>query len=215
MLQLEHVSVAIGPVSILRDVSLEVRAGQFAGLIGRNGAGKTTLLRTIMGILPSQNGAVEFEGTSLARLPTHRRTALGIGYMPEDRRLVPGLSVEENVLLPIWALGNSGASQRLQQVYAAIPEVAGFRARKALHLSGGQQKLVALARAMIAGTRLLLLDEPFEGVAPVLARRLAEVISGLRKTGLTAVLSGSGLAHAEGLLDQVIRIDRGAITAGK
>jgi branched-chain amino acid transport system ATP-binding protein len=211
MLRLEGVSVSIGPVGILRNVSLQVAAGQFAGLIGRNGAGKTTLMRAIMGILPYQGGTLELDGGALARLPTHRRVALGVGYMPEDRRLVPGLSVEENVLLPAWSSRAADAGARLERIYRAIPEVQQFRARKALQLSGGQQKLVALARAMMAGTRLLLLDEPFEGVAPVLARRLAEVISGLRQAGLTVVISESSLAHVRGLLDRVFVIDRGEI----
>jgi len=214
LLRIDRISVSIGPVSILRDVRMEVATGQFAGLIGRNGAGKTTLMRTIMGILPRRAGAIEFDQVALAGLPTHSRVALGVGYMPEDRRLVPGLSVEENVLLPAWAAGLRDADERLARVYEAIPEVREFRARKALQLSGGQQKLVALARAMMAGSRLLLLDEPFEGVAPVLARRLAEVIGALRKTGLTAVLSGSSLTHAEHLLDHVFVIDRGAVSSG-
>ena len=213
MLRLDGVSVSIGPVAILRGVSLEVGGGQFAGLIGRNGAGKTTLMRTIMGLLPHHSGELRFDGRALAGVPTHARVPLGIGYLPEDRRLVPALSVEENVLLPAWSARLPDAPQRLERVYRAIPEVAEMRARRALHLSGGQQKLVALARAMMAGTRLLLLDEPFEGVAPVLARRLAEVIAGLRATGLSAILSESSLAHAHGLLDRVFVIDRGAVAA--
>jgi branched-chain amino acid transport system ATP-binding protein len=211
VLQLDGISVSIGPVAILRGVSLEVGAGQFAGLIGRNGAGKTTLMRTIMGLLAYREGAMRLDGAPLAGVATHRRVALGIGYMPEDRRLVPNLSVEENVLLPAWSAAMPDGVARLARVYRAIPEVEEFRARKALHLSGGQQKLVALARAMMAGTRLLLLDEPFEGVAPVLARRLAEVIAALRQTGLAAILSESSLAHAHGLLDRVFVIDRGAV----
>jgi len=214
MLRISGVSVSIGPVGILRNVSMEIGSGQFAGLIGRNGAGKTTLMRTVMGILPYRAGEMELDGAVLGNRPTHGRVGLGVGYMPEDRRLVPGLSVEENVLLPAWSAGYSDAAERLARVYKQIPEVLEFRARRALQLSGGQQKLVALARAMMAGTRLLLLDEPFEGVAPVLARRLAEVIAGLRQTGLTAILSESSLTHAHGLLDRVFVIDRGAVSAG-
>ena len=213
MLRLENVSVSIGPVAILRGVSLGVGAGEFAGLIGRNGAGKTTLLRTVMGLLPVAGGSLSYEERALAELPTHRRISLGMGYMPEDRRLVPALSVEENVLLPAWSARFADTASRLQRVYDAIPEVFELRARKALHLSGGQQKLVALARAIMAGSRLLLLDEPFEGVAPVLARRLAQVIAGLRRTGVSAILSESSLAHAHGLLDRVFTIDRGAVAA--
>jgi len=103
MLKVDGLSVAIGSVGILRDVSLRIASGEFAGLIGRNGAGKTTLMRTIMGLLPFRDGAIDFDGVALGRVPTHRRVSLGIGYMPEDRRLVPGLSVEENVLLPAWS----------------------------------------------------------------------------------------------------------------
>lgn len=213
MLRLENVSVSIGPVAILRGVSLGVGASEFVGLIGRNGAGKTTLLRTVMGLLPVAGGSLSYEERPLAELPTHRRISLGMGYMPEDRRLVPALSVEENVLLPAWSARFADTASRLQRVYDAIPEVFELRARKALHLSGGQQKLVALARAMMAGSRLLLLDEPFEGVAPVLARRLAQVIAGLRRTGVSAILSESSLAHAHGLLDRVFTIDRGAVAA--
>jgi branched-chain amino acid transport system ATP-binding protein len=212
MLELEGVSVSIGTVGILRDVTMAVRAREFVGLIGRNGAGKTTLLRTIMGLLPHRGGVIRFDGAPLARLPVHRRVGLGIGYMPEDRRLVPGLSAEENVVLPAWSSGIADPEKRLASIYKVVPEVEVFRDRKALQLSGGQQKLVAFARAMMAGHRLLLLDEPFEGVAPVLARRLAEAIAALRQSGLTVVLSESSLVHAHGLLDRVFDIDRGAVT---
>jgi branched-chain amino acid transport system ATP-binding protein len=212
MLQLDGVSVSIGPVAILRGVNLSVGAGEFAGLIGRNGAGKTTLLRTIMGLLPPAAGKLDFETRELTALPTHRRAGLGIGYMPEDRRLVPGLSAEENILLPAWAADVQDAQAQLERIYATIPELTALRARKALQLSGGQQKLVALGRALMAGRKLLLLDEPFEGVAPVLARRLAEVISGLRRSGLSVILSESSMTHARGLLDRVFTIDRGSVT---
>src|SRR5262245_50345074 len=135
MLRLDGVSVSIGPVGILRNVNLEVDTGQFAGLIGRNGAGKTTLLRTIMGLLPHGGGTIDFDGTSLARVPARARVGLGIGYMPEDRRLIPALSAEENVLLPAWSAGLTDAAERLAGIYRLIPEVAHFRMRKASQLS--------------------------------------------------------------------------------
>ena len=212
MLRIDDLGVSIGSVGILRGAGLEVGAGRFAGLIGRNGAGKTTLLRSIMGILPWHAGDVAFDGRSLARVPAHARAELGIGYMPEDRRLIPSLTVEENVLLPAWSTRAPDTAGMLQQVYSMIPEVREFSQRKALQLSGGQQKLVALARALMCGRRLLLLDEPFEGVAPVLARRLVEVIAVLKRTGLTAVLSESSLTHVRDLIDDVFVIERGVIS---
>jgi branched-chain amino acid transport system ATP-binding protein len=212
MLRLDGVSVSIGAVTILRAVNLDVAAGEFVGLIGRNGAGKTTLLRTIMGLLRPAAGTLEFAGRGLAAVPTHGRAGLGIGYMPEDRRLIPGLSAEENILLPAWAIDAQDAQTQLARILETIPELTALRARKALQLSGGQQKLVALGRALMAGRKLLLLDEPFEGVAPVLARRLAEVIAGLRQSGLSVILSESSMTHAHGLLDRVFTIDRGSVS---
>ncbi|HET8608944.1 MAG TPA: ATP-binding cassette domain-containing protein [Burkholderiales bacterium] len=214
MLQVERLDVAIGSVSILRGVSLAVGAGQFAGLIGRNGAGKTTLLRAIVGALRVRSGSIQFDGRPLHRVPPHRRAGLGIGYMPEDRRLVPELTVEENVLMPAWANGFGDVPSRLAHVYEMMPEVREFAPRRALELSGGQQKLVAVARAVMCGTRLLLLDEPFEGVAPVLARRLAAVIAGLRGEGMAVILAESSMVHARDLLDTVFTIDRGEVRQG-
>lgn len=211
MLRIEALDVSIGSVSILRNVSLSVPTGRFAGLIGRNGAGKTTLMRSIMGILPHRRGTITFDDRALGALPTHGRAGLGIGYMPEDRRLIPTLSVEDNVLLPAWATHATDVAQRLAKVYRIIPEVEAFAARKGQQLSGGQQKLAALARALMSGTRLLLLDEPFEGVAPVLRERLIEVIAQLKQEGLSVILSESDLSHSGGMLDQVFLIDRGEV----
>ena len=212
MLRIEGLDVSIQSVSILRGISMNVPAGTFAGLIGRNGAGKTTLMRSVMGILPARQGTIRFDEVALDRMPAHQRARGGIGYMPEDRRLVPQLSVEENVLIPTWAAGIADPQTRLAQVYKMIPEVEAFAARKALQLSGGQQKLVALARALICGTKLLLLDEPFEGVAPVLAQRLAEVIAGLKTQGLSVILTESDLSHSQEILDVVYTIDRGEVS---
>jgi branched-chain amino acid transport system ATP-binding protein len=212
MLEITQLDVSIGSVAILRGVDMAVGERQFVGLVGRNGAGKTTLMRAIMGILPAKAGSIRYLGDPLDKTPTHKRARGGIGYMPEDRRLVPALTVEENVLIPAWAGGATDQAARLERVYRMIPEVETFRARKGLQLSGGQQKLVALARALMSGTKLLLLDEPFEGVAPVLARRLAEVIAGLKDEGLSIILTESDLSHSRDMLDRVYRIDRGAVS---
>ncbi len=182
-----------------------------AGLIGRNGAGKTTLMKSLMGLLKVSSGAVRFGGADLLALPTHARARLGIGYMPEDRRLVPELTAEENALVPAWAARAPDAVARLRKAYALVPEAREFAARKGLQLSGGQQKLVALARALVCGTKLLLLDEPFEGVAPALAQRLAEVVAGLKKEGMSVILSESDLQHSVRLVDRVFVIDRGGV----
>jgi branched-chain amino acid transport system ATP-binding protein len=211
VLTIESLDVSIQSVRILRGVSLRVDDGQLAGLVGRNGAGKTTLMRTIMGILTPRAGSIALGGRPLAGLPPHARARLGVGYMPEDRRIIPPLTVEENVVLPSWATGAPGGRDRLARIYRMIPEVEALRERKGLQLSGGQQKLVALARALMAGTKLLLLDEPFEGVAPVLANRLGEVIALLRNEGLSVLLSESDLSHSRKLLDVVYTIDRGEV----
>ncbi len=211
MLTIDSIDVSIKSVRILRGVTLELGAGQLVGLIGRNGAGKTTLMRTIIGVLAPSTGAMALEGRSLRGVPAHQRARLGMGYMPEDRRIVPQLTVEENVLLPAWASGARGSADRLARIYRLIPEVEALKGRRGLQLSGGQQKLVALARALMSGTKLLLLDEPFEGVAPVLAKRLAEVVSLLRSEGLSVLLSESDLSHSKKLLDVVFHIDRGQV----
>jgi branched-chain amino acid transport system ATP-binding protein len=212
MLHIDGLDVSIASVGILRGVNMDVPTGKFVGLIGRNGAGKTTLMRSVMGILAPRQGSISFDGSPLGKTPVHQRARNGIGYMPEDRRLVPSLSVEENVLIPAWSAGVADTRERLANVYRMIPEVEAFSGRKAMQLSGGQQKLVALARALMCGTRLLLLDEPFEGVAPVLARRLAEVIAGLKQQGLSIVLTESDLTHSRQMLDLIYSIDRGQVS---
>lgn len=210
MLRVRGINVAIGPVPIVREASLEVLEGQMCGLIGRNGAGKTTLMRALMGAVAA-TGAAELDHVDLIPLPAHRRLAHGIGYMPEDRRLVPEFTVEENILLPSWAIRMDGVAQRLEWIFRLMPELAKFRGRRALELSGGQQKLVALGRALLGGTRILLLDEPFEGLAPALARRLAEVLADLRAESISVLIAESNEAHVEGLLARAFRIERGRV----
>lgn len=213
-LAIQGLDVSIQSIPILRGVDFAVPEGAMVGLIGRNGAGKTTLMRSIMGLIAPDAGTISIDGQDMTRVAGHRRAAMGVSYLPEDRRLVPELLVEENILMPAWANGIKDASKRLDWIYGLMPEVREFRDRRALQLSGGQQKLVALARALMPGRKLLLLDEPFEGVAPVLSRRLTQVIASLRSQGLSVVLSESDDTHSADLVDSVYRIERGVVTAG-
>jgi branched-chain amino acid transport system ATP-binding protein len=210
MLKVEGLHVAIQSVIALRGMSLEVADGTMVGLIGRNGAGKTTLLRSVMGHVAPTQGRITFKGQDLATLPPHARAAMGIGYMPEDRGLVPELTVEENILIPVWVSPNLNAQERLSLVYKVLPELIEMKDRRALLLSGGQQKLVALARALAVGTSLLLLDEPFEGVAPALSKRLGEVIAGLKGSDVSVLIAQSDLNHSRKLVDREFVIERGA-----
>jgi branched-chain amino acid transport system ATP-binding protein len=211
VLKVANLNVSIAAVQILRDVSLEVPPGSMVGLIGRNGAGKTTLMKSIMGLLRPASGTLAFDGRELGAVPTHARATLGIGYMPEDRRLIPDLTIVENVLLPAWAAHLPDARARLDRILQYIPEIRELGPRKGLQLSGGQQKLAALARALMCGTKLLLLDEPFEGVAPALAQRLVEVVAALKREGMSVLVSESDLQHSERMVDRIVTIDRGAI----
>jgi len=213
MLKIEGIHVAIQSVVALRGLSLSVADGTMVGLVGRNGAGKTTLLRSVMGHLTPSQGTISFDGQDLATLPRHARAALGIGYMPEDRGLVPELTVEENILLPVWTSKTLDQAERLALVWRVLPELVEMKDRRALLLSGGQQKLAALARAMAVGTRLLLLDEPFEGVAPALSKRLAEVIAALKGTAVSVLIAQSDLNHSRRLVDAEFVIERGANVA--
>jgi branched-chain amino acid transport system ATP-binding protein len=213
VIEIVDARVTIQNVEVLRGFTLRVPAGALVGLIGRNGAGKTTVMRTVMGHLPLLAGQLRADGTDLARAAPHQRAALGIGYMPEDRGLVPELTVEENICVPLWVSRTLQLRDRLDFVYGILPELLEMRGRKALLLSGGQQKMVALARALAIGTRVLLLDEPFEGVAPALSERLAEVVGQLRGSGLSVLISQSDLNHSRRLLDEEVVIERGANVA--
>jgi branched-chain amino acid transport system ATP-binding protein len=214
MLEVSALDVNIGPTPILRGVALSVPKGTMCGLIGRNGAGKTTFLRAIMGALSVEAGQAKFEGEELLTAQPHKRAHLGIGFMPEDRRLVPALTSEENILVPVWATDMADWQQRLDWIYEIMPEVAEFRSRGAMELSGGQQKFVAFARALMIGTKLLLLDEPSEGIAPVFAHRMGEIMKKLKDEGESVLVAESNDKHVAGLLDRTFVIERGSIVAG-
>lgn len=210
-LKLENVEVNIQAAPILRGVSLEVGTGERMGLVGRNGAGKTTVMRTITGLASMSAGKVIWNGEDITAMPPRDRARLGFGYMPEDRRLVPDLTVEENMLLPAWVNDEIDGPKGLEFVYDLMPELTRMAERKSLLLSGGQQKMVALGRALIAGRKLLLLDEPFEGVAPALAKRISEVITSLKGEGLSVLIAQSELSHSLDLLQRESVIERGEI----
>jgi branched-chain amino acid transport system ATP-binding protein len=212
MLQLEGLGVRIAGADILRNVTLNVRSNSFVALVGRNGAGKTTLLRSVMNLIPRWSGEIKIDERVTTKASPSDHAHRGVGYMPEDRRLIAGWTVEQNILLPVWANSVSDWQARLAWCYSLIPEIVPFAARRAAELSGGQQKLVALARALMVAHKLLLLDEPFEGVAPALAQRIAEILSELRKSGSFSVLiSESDAVHTRHLVDDVYIIERGEV----
>ncbi|HVL73400.1 MAG TPA: ATP-binding cassette domain-containing protein [Beijerinckiaceae bacterium] len=215
MLRMRNVRVTLGGFAVLRDVDLALAPGRTTLLVGRNGAGKTTTLRAIMGLLPIAAGELAFGDTDLRRAKPRERAALGIGYAPEDRRLIPDFTVEDNLLLPAVALRLDAAArrERLEGVYALLPELHALRTRLGGHLSGGQGKMVALGRALMAGTRLVLLDEPFQGLAPALARSYAETLARIRseRRDLTLLVTESSPQLLEGLVDAALQIERGHI----
>lgn len=213
MIEAKKLSVSLGPIKILEGVELAATAGSVLGVVGHNGAGKTTLMRTVIGALPVASGQLLLDGQDVTSWTPQQRVRLGIGYMPEDRRLIPELSVRANIELPmeVARLPIAERSRRVDTVLDMIPELKPLIQRRGNQLSGGQQKLAALARAICQGERLLLLDEPFEGVAPALVERLANVLQALRKQGPTILVTDSEGANLEGLCDRRLVIERGRI----
>ena len=212
MLRVGDLRVTIKGFLILRGVSLEIPAGGLVGLVGRNGAGKTTTLKGIMGLVPVTGGSVDLDGMNLSQVPGHKRASLGIGYMPEDRRLIGALTVEDNILMPAWATGQADGQKRLDYIFNIMPDVKALAGRRAAQCSGGQQKMVALARAVMSGTKLLLLDEPFEGLSPALGDRFAGTIQALQREGLAVLLVESDNKRLT-FVEKIYTIERGAILA--
>jgi len=211
MLEVRQATVKLSGFTILRDLSLEVPRGEIVGLIGRNGAGKTTTLRAIIGLAELESGQVIVDGADLSALKAHERARHGLGYLPQERRLIPRLTVEQNIMLPAWAMSIPTARERLRIIYELMPEVEQFRSRPSTSLSGGQQKLAALARAFMSGSKLLLLDEPFEGVAPALSQRLVKVVGELQQAqaGLSVLVCESDFKWARRLTQKIYIIERG------
>jgi branched-chain amino acid transport system ATP-binding protein len=215
MLRLEGACVDIAGVPVLRGVSLHVPPGGRVALIGRNGAGKTTTLRALMGLLPLRGGSVAVAGEDASDVPAHFRARLGVGYAPEDRRLFGSFTVHDNMLLPAQVLKLEPAeiARRMEAVFTLLPELRDLAPRKAAGLSGGQGKMVALARALMIGTRAILLDEPFQGLAPALALRYAEALRRLRDAlpDVAILITESNPGLLRPLVDSTYVIERGEI----
>jgi len=210
MLELEAVETYRGPAQILRSVSLTLGAGEAVCLVGRNGAGKTTTIDTIMGLLPPRSGRVRFKGQDVTRLPAHERARLGIGYAPEDCGIFPDLSVEENFQITGW-IGHAAAVTAEDQVFSIFPEIKGFLTRRGLHLSGGQKKMLAITRALSLKPSVLLLDEPFEGLAPVVVTRFIDAVRAIKALGVSVLIAESHVQNAGRIADRLYAIDRGEI----
>jgi ABC-type branched-subunit amino acid transport system ATPase component len=210
MLELERIEAYRGPAQILRAISLTLGAGESVCLVGRNGAGKTTTIDTIMGLLPTRGGAVRFQGRDVTRLPAHQRARLGIGYAPEDCGIFPDLTVEENFQITAW-LGREAAVTADDQVFSIFPEIKTFLGRRGLHLSGGQKKMLAITRALTLKPSILLLDEPFEGLAPVVVTRFIEAVRAIKALGVSVLIAESHVQNAGRIADRLYAIDRGEI----
>ncbi len=217
MLAFQSVEVALGGVKILRNLSFEVEAAETVAIIGRNGAGKTTTLRSVMGFTQVK-GSIAFDGQDLAAIPPAKRPRLGIGYAAEDRRLFSAFTVEENILMPgqVAGLDAKALEGRLARVYEILPELREMAGRPAGSVSGGQGKMVALGRALMIGTKLLMLDEPFQGLAPALARRYAEALRALRDRdrSVSLIITESNPALLRKFADRALVLERGEIRAG-
>lgn len=219
MLSLENISATIAGISVLRGISAQLTRGSIVAVVGRNGAGKTTLLRLIMGFLPGHTGRVLLDGTDLALVPARQRARLGLGYAPEDRVLFPTFSVEENLRFPCEVIGmpRRAVDERLAETLTIVPELSDMLARSGSALSGGQGKMVALGRAVMAGERLVLLDEPFQGLAPVLAQQYAASLDRLHQARpeLCVVITESNRSLLKDIPTHTLVLERGELQVGE
>ena len=215
MLEIEAINTYRGRAQVLRQVSLKVGEKESVCLVGRNGAGKTTTIDSIIGLLPLRGGKIAFQGRDISSMPAYKRARLGIGYAPEDAGVFPDLTVSENLQICRWLALSSGRAAQVvdseERVFRVFPEVRDLLQRRGLHLSGGQRKMVTIARAMMLAPAVLLLDEPFEGLAPVVVTRLIEAVQRIKELKISVLIAESNLANATRVADRLYAIDRGEI----
>ena len=212
MLDIRDLRVEIAGSPILRGVSLSVGAGQLVCLLGRNGAGKTTTLNAVMGHRRASGGTIRFEGVDLAALPPHRVALRGIGYSPEESEVFADLTVAENIAMPTWTRPEGRpAAERIAHAYAVFPKLRQYAARGGAQLSGGERKMVSIARALALDPDLLLLDEPFEGLSPLVIPEIAAGVGAIRADGRAVLIAESNLHHIPEHADVVHVIERGEI----
>lgn len=209
MLSVSGLVTGYGRAQILEEISLSVGPDEVVSLMGRNGAGKSTTLKAIMGLLPPWSGSVMFQGQQVAGVPSYRIARAGIGYVPEDRRIFPDLTVLENLAVGTRA-GLEGAPQWHQtDLFELFPNLAERRTNLGKQLSGGEQQMLSIARTLMGNPRLLLLDEPSEGIAPVIVDQMAKAIKAMKRQGLAILLSEQNLSFARRVSDRVVVIEKG------
>ncbi|MGE0848022.1 MAG: ABC transporter ATP-binding protein [Hyphomicrobiaceae bacterium] len=213
MLSIDDLRSAYGRIEALHGVSLEVSSGEIVSLIGANGAGKTTLLCAVSGVQPVTAGSIRLQGRSIDAMPSHRRVALGITQVPEGRQLFAPLSVEDNLRLGAWSRPAGNLTLELARIYELFPMLAARRTSPAGALSGGQQQMLAIGRALMAKPRLLLLDEPSMGLAPILVDQIFEIIRRLKVEGLTILLVEQNAHAALAIADRAYVLETGRIAA--
>ena len=211
LLTIEDIHTYYGEAHILQGVSLSVGEGEVVTMIGRNGAGKTTTLLSIMGIAPARRGVVRLGGQDITRLATHEIVQRGIGWVPEERRVLPNLTVLENLRLGMMAVAGAGGEQRLEEALAYFPRLRERLEQKGRFLSGGEQQMLAIARGLVARPKIMLVDEPTEGLAPLLVQSLTEILREINKRGTTILLVEQTLEVAMALSHRLYVMDQGRI----